>query len=232
MSTDFERLAASKAAWQTGKNLASHTLLQDRAEVTAQAYIRIVSKLAGPQALAGSAIDLGAGAGFIVKAFRSAGVDMVASEHTTEGIALLQRINPEVPIRLDNILTFNEPGRHSLLVARELYPFTRVNAFSEQFACIGRLLDSLSTGGALILVGSDASAPHCLDMHLIARALRRDVRVANIGGPWLESVLIRSGTLAGSKFWMGFADAVLKPYVAWMGRKRWAAIRVLVVTKL
>jgi hypothetical protein len=232
MSTEFERVASSNASWQTGSDLASHTLLQDRAERTVKAYIRIVSKLAGPKALAGSAIDLGAGAGFIAKAFRSSGIDMVASEHTTEGIALLRRINPDIPARQDNISTFNEPGCHSLLVARELYPFTRVNAFSEQFACIGRLLDSLSTGGALILVGSDVSAPHCLDMHLVARSLRRDARVANIGGPWLESVLIRSGMRAGSKFWMGFADVALKPYVAWMRRKRWAAIRVLVVTKL
>ena len=231
MSTDFDRLSSSKHAWQVGEDLASHTLLKDRAERTVRAYVRLLLEVAGPQALVGSAIELGAGAGFATAAFRVAGVDMIASEHTEEGLALLGRMNPSLPLRLDSVTTFYEPERYSLLVARELYPFTRINAFTEQAACIGRLIDSLVPGGALLLVESDVSAPHCLDMRLLKRTLQTDARVARVSGPWLEALQLHGGAMMGNQLCRMLVHAVMAPYVRWRKSRGWAAIGVLVIVK-
>ena len=230
--SEFERMAANPANWQSGADLASHTLMGERAERTAHAYIALLKDVAGAPCLAGSSIDLGAGAGHLVRAFRAAGVAMAASEHTAAGVALLQRENPELPVRQDSVAAFHEPGQHRLLVARELYPFTRLNAFTEQLASIGRLIDSLESGGALLLSGSDVAAPHCLDMHLLAHTLRRDARVKSVSGPWLEALLVRGGAMAGNVLWRKLSHAAVAPYAAWRQRYgKWAAIRTLAVVK-
>ncbi len=230
--SEFERMAANQANWQTGADLASHTLLGERAERTARAYIALLGDVAGEGCFSGSSIDLGAGAGYLVRAFRAAGVLMAASEHTEAGVALLSRENPDLPVRQDSVATFHEPGRHSLLVARELYPFTRVSAFTEQLASVTRLIDSLESGGALLLSGSDVAAPHCLDMYLLASTLATHAQVKTVSGPWLEALLVRGGPLAGSTLWRQAAHAAVAPYAAWRQRyRRWAAIRTLVVVK-
>ena len=204
----------------------------ERAERTAHAYIALLKDVAGASCLAGSSIDLGAGAGYLVRAFRAAGVPMTASEHTAAGVALLQRENPELPVRQDSVAAFHEPGQHRLLVARELYPFTRVSAFTEQLASIGRLIDSLESGGALLLSGSDVAAPHCLDMHLLTHTLKSDARVRAVSGPWLEALLVRGGPMAGSALWRALSHAAVAPYAAWRQRYgKWAAIRTLAVVK-
>ena len=230
--SEFERMAANPANWHSGADLASHTLMGERAARTASAYMALLKDVAGASCLAGSSIDLGAGAGYLVRAFRAAGVAMAASEHTAAGVALLQRENPELPVRQDSVAAFHEPGQHRLLVARELYPFTRVSAFTEQLASIGRLIDSLESGGALLLSGSDVAAPHCLDIHLLARTLASDARVRAVSGPWLEALLVRGGPMAGSALWRALSHAAVAPYAAWRQRYgKWAAIRTLAVVK-
>lgn len=230
--SEFERTAANPANWQTGADLASHTLMGERAERTARAYLALLGDVAGVECLAGSSIDLGAGAGYLVRAFHAVGVQMTASEHTAAGVALLRRENPHLPVRQDSVAAFHEPGRHRLLIARELYPFTRVSAFTEQLASVNRLIDSLESDGALLLSGSDVAAPHCLDMRLLAKTLARDARVKAVSGPWLEALLVRGGRLAGNPLWRTLAHAAAAPYAAWRQRYgRWAAIRTLVVVK-
>ena len=230
--SEFERIAANPANWHSGADLASHTLMGERAERTARAYMALLKDVAGARCLEGSSIDLGAGAGYLVRAFRAAGVPMAASEHTVAGVGLLQRENPGLPVRQDSVAAFHEPGQHRLLVARELYPFTRVSAFTEQLASIGRLIDSLESGGAMLLSGSDVAAPHCLDMHLLARTLENDTRVRAVSGPWLEALLVRGGPMAGSALWRALSHAAVAPYAAWRQRYgKWAAIRTLAVVK-
>lgn len=229
--SEFERIAGVGSKWQCGGNLSSHTLLQESADRSVHGYFALLKSVSGAEFLEGPALDFGSGAGHVARSFRRLGVDMVASEHTKEGMDLLRRENPELPVRELSIVAFHEPNRYALLVARELYPFTRVNAFSEQLACISRLIDSLRPRGVLLLIGSEAATPHCLDMDLLADTLRSDDRVSRLSGPWLEPLVVRASAWMKIGLMRHLLKLAIRPYLVWKRTTNWTDIRVLIVVR-
>ena len=234
MKSAFETIATARHNWQAQTDpaiLASHTLLDTAAHNTVRAYLAVLGSIPSWQPAGLPAIDLGAGAGYMTRAFRAAGVDMTAAEHTDEGLALLRRLNPGLPVRQADIAQFHEPGRYGLIVAREIYPVTRVNAFTEQHAMLGRLIDSLASGGVLLLAGSSVHAPHCMHYTGMVRTLARDARVRHISGPLIEALVVKMPWIMCSPAACVAAHALAAPLVAWRRRRGWALIRLIAFVK-
>ena len=78
---------------------------------------------------------------------------MTASEWNDSGIELMRRENPHLATRKLDIMAFDDHEAWDFIFCRELYPFTRVNAFTDQHAIVSRLIDGLRPGGVLVLAG-------------------------------------------------------------------------------
>lgn len=225
MSSPFEAVATAESSWQAARDLHQHTLLDAAAERVVAGHVCFLKGIIGWRP-APDALDLGAGAGHTTRAFRKAGVDMSASEHTDTGVALLRELNPGMPIRKISIADYHQPDTHSLIFARELYPITRVSAFAEQRAMLDRLIDSLAPRGILLIIGSDAMAPECMDYQRMVDEFRADPRVRHVHGPYLEPILIRR-QLSFNKFMLALSHFLLHPLTVWKRRSGWATTNVI-----
>lgn len=225
MTSNFETMAATESAWQAARDLAEHTLMDDAAERVVAGHLHFLRKVIGWRP-GPNALDLGAGSGHTTRAFRKLGVEMIASEHTDAGIELLRELNPGMQIKKISMADYHQPGMHSLIFARELYPITRVNAFAEQRAMLGRLIDSLAPGGVLLIVGSDAAAPDCMDYEGMLKEFRLDRRISRVFGPYLEPLIIRKA-LAYNQFLLSMFQTLLYPLTIWKRRSGWVAAYVI-----
>ena len=221
--------------WQKGGDWSSHSSSREQARSLVPAYLRFVRMMCGdkpvrPQA---SGLDIGAGAGCIAAALASiGGLQMTASEWNEDGIKLINRENPGLPTRMVDLMSFDDRDQWDFILCRELYPFTRTNAFSDQADMVSRAIDALTPGGVFMLIGSTVSFPHCADYDLLIRTFRKDARVQGVSGPFLEAVLLRFKLYAilgrpGYKLANGLAKMVI-PLIK--GR-RWAAVGVIVFQK-
>jgi SAM-dependent methyltransferase len=174
-------------------------------------------------------IDIGAGAGFLTAAFAKRGVNMTATEYHPNGIELIRRENPALPVRQLDLLQYRDAASWDLIVCRELYPFTRVNAFSDQLAIVSNLVDSLNPGGILLIIGSEATWPHCMDYRLLARVLRKDLRLQRVSAMYLEPLVRRCRRWGFGLIGYWAAYVALWPYIALMRRLRGWALHYAIV---
>ena len=198
-------------------------------------YLKFIRDICGwvPQPGKTEGLDVGAGAGFFSAAFTELGIDMVATEWSDDGINLIHQENPQLATRKIDILTFHEPASKDFIFCRELYPFTRVNAFTDQYETVSRLIDSLKPGGVLVIVGSDVLWPHCADWKLLIHSFRADERLAFVSTRYLE-LLIRRRKFWGGGGGVGYwaAAAILWPFLAYKKRfHSWALISAMVFRK-
>ena len=128
-------------------------------------------------------------------------------------------------------MAFDERDAWNFIFCRELYPFTRVNAYTDQHAVISALIDGLRPGGVLLLVGSEVMHPHCADYPLLIRAFRRDPRLASVSAKYPEALIARFQPPLGA-FGYRLLAALLRPLLAFKQRFRgWAMINVIVFRK-
>jgi hypothetical protein len=222
----FEESGKWGRDWQRGDDWSSHTVLRSEAERIASGYQLLLRKLGHrPDKTDLRGLGIGAGAAHLEAALAEMGYRMTASEWNEYGLKLVGQQNPQLDRKLVDLMTFHEPAGWDLIVARELYPFTRVDSFTEQWAMIGRLTESLRPGGVLLLSGSNVSRPECLDYRRMLRELRADKRVDAIIGPVLEPLLKRFASLpfgaaawrlqnAGAEFALAALNAVRSRRIA------------------
>jgi 2-polyprenyl-3-methyl-5-hydroxy-6-metoxy-1,4-benzoquinol methylase len=232
-ASSYERVATAKPVWQVSDNWEHHTVSGTRAAALAKSYIALAKSLGlgGSFGLVG--LDIGAGAGFISHELEMRGVGMTASEFSEEGCALIRSHNPQIPVVQLDVTNYCEKNRWDLIVARELYSFTRVNAFTDQYAVVKRLVESLTPNGVLLLVASDVTFPHCLDQKLLVRMLRKEKNVKAVKRV-LEPVAMRLAALSPKLMAIGKAvEICLAPIIYWKKRspQRFAAIQVIGVRK-
>ena len=230
MKSAFDKAASAQHNWHLNddaQNLAAHTLMDAAAERVTAGYLALLHGVLGWRNGAGAALDLGAGAGHMTRAFRRAGIDMTAAEHSEDGIALLRRHNPDMPVRQADMAQFSEPGGYRLILAREVYPVTRVNAFTEQHAMLGRLIGSLVSGGVLLVSGSDTCKPQCMDYAGMVRVFAADARVGRAAGPFIEPLMSKAHAFMHSPLTCAMAHIAAAPLVAWKRHRGWPATQVI-----
>lgn len=189
----LEETARWGAEWQSAGDWSAHTVTGDEAAKLAAGYLGIMRAASGRKDWTGArGLGIGSGAGNIEAALAKFGIDMVASEWNEDGLRLIAAQNPQLERRQVDLLDFSDTADWDLILCRELYPFTRTNAFSEQMGILSRLVEALRPGGILLLIGSDVSHPHCMDYRLMRKCLKEDVRVEGIAGPVLEFVVKRT----------------------------------------
>jgi SAM-dependent methyltransferase len=221
--------------WQRGGNWGAHTVPKDEAIRLAASYLRMVRVVTGRKDTAGiRGLSIGSGAGYLEAALATHRVPMVASEWSEDGLHLLATENPQLERRRIDLLDFADQDSWDLILGRELYPFTRTNAFSRQMEILSRLLDALKPGGVLLLVGSDAAYPHCMDYRLMHRCLAADPRVVTVFGPILESAAKRVGRLPMNTASYRVLNVLCEfAFVAirWFAGRSLARLRIYVVVK-
>jgi len=221
--------------WQkSDTEIASHTITKDRARLLVPAYIEFLrAKTNSNLNNIKHALDIGAGAGYISAAFEEfSHIQMTASEWSTEGVDLIKRHNPQLSIRSLDIMQFNEKNTFDLILCRELYPFTRVNSFTDQYQIISRVIDALNPGGVFLFVSSDISFPHCADYKLLMKLFRKDNRLQLVSEPYLEPVVLRVtkfSFLGNVRYRLA---NLFGEFVMYLNKRRgWAAIRLIAFQK-
>jgi SAM-dependent methyltransferase len=231
----LEETARWGEEWQRAGEWAPHTVAEDEAIKLAAGYLRMVRVASGRKDNAGiRGLGIGSGAGYLETAMVRHGIRMVASEWNEDGLRLIKSQNPDLECRQLDLLDFVDKNNWDLILCRELYPFTRANAFSRQMEILSRLVDALRPGGVLLLIGSDVSYPHCMDYRLMLRCLRSDPRIARIFGPVLEAAAKRTRAFPMNapsyhilNVFFEFVFFALKRFCGWS----LAGIRVYVMVK-
>ena len=221
--------------WQKSGAWSPHTDSGERAQALACGYVKYLRLMCNYEPVAGTTkgLDIGAGAGYVAAALASQyKIAMTASEWNEDGIALIHRENPQLPTRVIDIMRFDDRGLWDFILCRELYPFTRVNAFSDQCDLVSRIIDALAPGGIFLLIGSTRSFPHCADYDFLVRIFRKDPRVKRVVAPYLEAIMLRIHRypfLGRIGYWL--ANLLGELVFLVMMRRGWAAIRVIVFQK-
>ena len=221
--------------WQQGADWTSHTISKEQARLLVPAYLRFVRMVCvdcvvRPQS---AGLDIGAGAGCIAAELASFGaLQMTASEWNDDGIHLINQENSGLPTRTIDLMTFDDTEKWDFILCRELYPFTRTNAFTDQVDMVSRVINALTPGGVFMLIGSTVAFPHCADYDLMVRTFRKDVRVRRVVGPYFEAVLMRYKIYAffGS-FGYTLVNLLAKVVIPLIKGRNWPAIGVIVFQK-
>lgn len=234
MTSNIKNVAAWGEGWQSSGEWRAHTVGQAEAANLADGYLAFVAALCNwePGQDHPAGLDIGAGAGYVAAALDQRGIRMVASEWSDSGIELIRRHNPEIEVRKVDVLAFDDHTAWDFVFCRELYPFTRVNAFTDQRTIISALIDGLRPGGVLVLVGSNVTWPDCADYRLLIQTFRADPRVA-IVSPQYPEALIRRFRLRSLGF-LGYRilAMLLWPVTTFKRRFRgWAMINAIVIRK-
>ncbi len=206
-----------------------------QARLLVPAYVEFVRVMVRGDALQGErdGLDIGAGAGCIAAVLQSAStLRMTASEWNEDGLDLIHRENPALPVRLIDLTNFDDQQKWDFILCRELYPFTRVNSFTDQSEIVSRIVDSLKPGGVFLLVGSTASFPHCADYNLLAATFRKDGRIRSVSSIFLEAVLVRFTAYRFlGRFGYVVANALARVLLPVLKGRKWAAIGVIAFQK-
>lgn len=231
MTSNLKRVAQWGASWQASEGWRVHTVDSITAEKIADGYLALLSSLCGwrPVGKETAGIDIGAGAGFLTAALAKRGIKMIATEYHSNGIDLIRRENPHLAVRQLDLMEFRDPPSWDLILCRELYPFTRTNAFSDQLEIVSHLIDSLKPGGILLIVGSELTWPHCMDYRLLIRVLRTEKRLRRVSARYLEPLLWRTRRLKLGLTGYWITLCLLWPFIAFMKRFRGWALHFTIV---
>jgi SAM-dependent methyltransferase len=221
--TPFEKLARAKPAITgvTGEARAPHAASQGDAALLVRGYLTFLREIAGwsPRP-GGENLDLGAGAGRIAEAFTAAGCRMIASEHTPEGVLVIHETCPSLETALINVAEFRDPRAYDMIFSREIYPFTRINAYDEQKRVVSNIIDSLKPGGVFLLAGSDVCSPDCLDYDRLIAEMRTDPRLALVTGKHYEAVFKHCARAIRGPLSLRLISAALSPYILFKRLRR------------
>jgi len=177
-------------------------------------------------------IDLGCGTGHVAMVFARLGLRMTASEYGEQAVKIVKSCNPQLEIEEIDMATFRRAEAFDLVFAREVYLFTRVNAYEQQAQVVSNVVDSLRPGGVFLLVGSDVSYPNCLEHDRIIDEFRRDSRIARVTDKYYESVLKHFRPLIFGRASYQIVALLLAPLIAFRKRFRgWASIYVIAFVK-
>lgn len=229
----IQKTARWGSTWQTLGEWRGHTVDGVAAVRFAGGYLSLLEACCGfyPQPTM-RGLDIGAGAGHITQALSSRGLSMIGAEWNEAGLKLMGSENPELETRLVDLMDFHEPGAWDLILCRELYPFTRTNAFTDQYKIIERLIDSLKPQGCLLLVASDVSRPHCIDQRLLLKELRKNPQVEKIVGPYLEPLVCRLGVWRAGQLAYKLLSWSSLPLIWWKKYcRKWVTIYVIAIRK-
>lgn len=234
----YKELANSEHSWQKSENIAhmlfNHTVLYDYAEKATNGYIILLTKiLKFALNKNNNCIDIGAGGGYIAKIFNQHGFNMKALEHTEDGVNLLKKLNPELRVIKGNIVDFLEPNTYDLIFSREVYTFTRINAFTEQCNTISNIIDNLKPSGVFLLVASDVGRPHCMQHDNIIKIFRKDKRIKTVTRKYHE-LLFKSkiNILIRGKFSAYLLEIIFYPVFRFLEYfNKWAMIHIIAFVK-
>lgn len=234
VTSNLKKVAAWGEQWQASGQWQAHTVGPAEATNLAEGYLALVAALCDwkPGTDRPAGLDIGAGAGYLAAALDQRGIRMVATEWNETGIELIRHHNPALEVRKLDVLAFDDHAAWDFVFCRELYPFTRVNAFTDQHAIISALIDGLRPGGVLVLVGSEVLWPHCADYRLLIRTFRTDPRLAFVGPKYPEALLRRFQLQALGAFGYRLLATLFWPLMAFKRRFRgWAMIDAIVFRK-
>ena len=224
--------------WQAKKNndWKIHTVEKDRAIRISSGYFNFLHVICGLNFKNNNllGLDIGSGAGYLASEVASKfNIKMTASEWNEDGVKLINKQNPHLATRLIDIMTFHEKDSWDFILCRELYPFTRVNSYSDQYEVVSRIIDSLKPNGVFLLVGSDVSHPHCMDYKLIRKNFQTDERIKMVTMPYLESIILRiyKYSYFGKLIYI-LSNKIGEIIFRLMKHRKWAAIRVIAFQKV
>lgn len=229
--SQFDRVAATDTSKYLPENqtrVFAHTADRDMARSLVDGYMALLRLLGVRLPEGGRAIDLGCGAGYITAELKARGLEVRGLEYDEVAVAAARAHNPGVEFVVGDVSRFREPGGYDLIFTREVYLFTRVNAFSDQDRVIGSLIESLRPGGALVLVGSEHSYPHCADYDRLIESARRDPRTRAVSGKYTEQLLARAPGLVSVPLLYRALRLALAPVLWWKSRRGWAEKHVIV----
>jgi len=149
----FKNFSSQNHLWQREeRGWESHTVPMKRARMLVNGYLTLVKKLKLDVGGANrcSVLDIGAGAGYIGATFLEHGYSVLSTEHTQDGIDLINKHNPNLKTELFDISNHesNIDKKFDIIICRELYPFTRVNCFESQLEALNNILNFLDNNGA------------------------------------------------------------------------------------
>lgn len=178
-------------------------------------------------------VDIGCGVGNITRQFKNMGLNIHGIEYGDVAVGAARRKNPDLDVRTGDITKFIEPDSYDFIFSREVYLFTRVNAFTDQLKIFSNLVASLKPGGLLMVSASRCNRPHCADYGLILRALKSDPRVAQVSGAYYEQLFLKFWPLTRSRLGCAIVRMMLAlPIWSMMQRRpRWSPQYLFVVTR-
>jgi len=227
MKSKYEEISQWGAKWLGNSAWQSHTADEVSAGKLVNGYIRFLDKIAGiglaQLAKSGDAIDIGCGAGFITRAFKTRGLSIVGSEYDASIVAFARSMQPDIEFHESDLSSFVDLDRYALIFTREVYLFTRVNDFDRQREVLSNLIASLRPGGILLLAASEQSKPDCLDFARAIEFFRGDPRVARVTDIYLEPVFKHLRSFVFGSISYRCLMLILAPYVAIQKfRRKWA----------
>lgn len=182
MAWSYKKFSSNNCNWQKSKeDWESHTVPPIKAKLLVDGYLLLLKGLKldfvldSNEPKVNTALDIGAGAGYIGHALYETGFSVLCTEHTKQGVAFLKEKNPELDVELFDIANCKSiiDQKFDLIICRELYPFTRVNCFESQLESLENILSYLNKEGMLLLIGSTISFPHCANYKLLLETLNK-----------------------------------------------------------
>lgn len=201
--SSFEDVAdhdTSKYLQEHEASLYEHTVSPDLAGRLVRGYLALLADAGTlPPAKMRRCVDIGCGVGNITAEFSRHGMGITGIEYGAVAVEAARRKNPDIEFRSGDLREFLEPEQYDFIFSREVYLFTRVNAFTDQLRIFEHLVASLKPGGILMVSASRCNRPHCADYELILRTLRTDPVVAWTSGTEYEQLLLWFWPLAQNR---------------------------------
>jgi SAM-dependent methyltransferase len=193
--SSFENIAqhhgTAKYLPENEENIFHHSVDEISAKQLVAGYLKVLDFVGFALPDDNRCVDIGCGVGNITKEFRNSGMNIHGVEYDEIAVNAAHRYNPELPVVQGDITKFQEPEAYDFIFSREVYLFTRVNAFTDQFGVLSSLVDALRPGGVLMLSASRHSRPHCADFDLIMKTLAKDPRVGKTSAAYHEQLFTR-----------------------------------------
>lgn len=233
----FEEVAAHDTRKYLPENegqLFQHTADVELAGRLVRGYLKLIDFcLPAGIPMENHCVDIGCGVGNITRQFRNMGLNIHGIEYDDVAVAAARRKNPDLDVRTGDITKFLERDSYDFIFSREVYLFTRVNAFTDQLKIVSNLVASLKPGGLLMISASRCNRPHCADYDLILRTLKSDPRVARASGTYYEQLFLKFWPLTRTRLGCAMVRAMLAlPIWSKMQRRpRWSPQYLYVVTR-
>lgn len=231
--SNFENIAhhhgTEKYLPESEVNIFHHSVDKIYAKKLVAGYLKVLDFVGFDLLDDNRCVDIGCGVGNITKEFSNSGMNIHGVEYDEVAVNAAHRYNQELQVYQGDMTKFLEPEAYDFIFSREVYLFTRVNAFTDQFGVLSNLVDSLKPGGVLMLSASRHSRPHCADFDLIMRTFGKDTRVGKVSAAYHEQLFTKF-TLSPFKiaYWAMKALLVL-PIAYLMKTKKWWAPRYIYV---